>query len=77
MTPPDEPEYEYDDKTCCVPLVSTAPFDACGDAAVIQDLFELDLCIEHFEHAAKEEADNQNKPDHEEYGQYETDRSTG
>ena len=54
MTPPDEPDYELDGtRTCVIPEGN----HACGSYAVVQDHFDLDLCVEHFEEAAKEEAE--------------------
>jgi hypothetical protein len=50
----------------------------CGRWAIDQDHYDIELCEEHLRYEVEwDRADNQNKADREEYGQYETDRSTG
>jgi hypothetical protein len=50
----------------------------CHNPAVEQAHYDIDLCPDHLKDEVQwDQADNQNKSDREEYGQYETDRSTG
>jgi hypothetical protein len=74
MQPPDLPDVAVDgqgnDLICSTSL--------CGRWAVEQDHFDTELCEEHLKDELDwDRADDQNKSDREEYGQYETDRSTG
>ena len=50
----------------------------CTRIAIEQDHYDIDLCPTHLKEEAEwDRADNQNKADREEYGQYETDGSVG
>jgi len=66
MTPPDQPDLL--DVDC----------EECEQPALDQDRYEGNLCPTHFGDAVEwDKADDQNKANREEYGQFETDGSTG
>jgi hypothetical protein len=74
MTPPDQPDVAVDGHG--EELVCSASM--CGRWAMEQDHFDTELCEEHLKDELDwDRADNANDADREEYGQYETDRSTG
>ncbi len=68
MQPPDDPDLL--DVPCCAA--------GCGNQAVDQNEYDIDLCESHFAEARSwDEADDRNDMDREEYGRYETDNNTG
>ena len=74
MTPPDQLEVAVDgdgnELVCSTSM--------CGRAAVEQDSFDIELCEEHLKDELDwNAAEAANDVEREEYGQYETDRSTG
>jgi hypothetical protein len=75
MTPPDPYDVAVDGQGNEL----TCSMDACNRQAIEQYHYEAsDLCPDHLKEELEwDMADDQNKADREEYGQYETDRSTG
>jgi hypothetical protein len=74
MTPPDEPDLAVDGEGNYLRCSTKG----CGMTAVEQDHFDTELCEEHLKDELDwDQADRANESDREEYGQYETDRSTG
>jgi hypothetical protein len=50
----------------------------CHNPAIEQEYFDIDLCPDHLKQEIEwDRADQQNKADREEYGQFETDGSVG
>ena len=74
MTPPDQPEVAVDRQGNEL-ICSTS---MCGRWAIEQDSFDIELCEEHLKDELDwNHAEAANDAEREEYGQYETDRSTG
>jgi hypothetical protein len=74
MTPPDGYDVSVDEAGnelgCSQPR--------CHQLAIEQDNYDIDLCPDHLKDEMQwDQADTANDADREEYGQYETDRSTG
>ena len=57
MTPPDEPDYEYHDRTFCDVTFGFPKTEPCGDLAIIQEHYDINLCAMHFEETDKEAAE--------------------
>ena len=74
MTPPNQPEVAVDGQGNEL-ICSTS---MCGRWAIEQDSFDIELCEEHLKDELDwNHAEAANDAEREEYGQYETDRSTG
>jgi hypothetical protein len=74
MTPPDPYDVAVDE----VGNELDCSTKGCNQPSIEQDHYNQDMCPDHLKEELEwDMADNQNKADREEYGQYETDGSVG